>query len=455
VRRWSWLLAILIAAGCGGGGGADPDGADAVEDPAPDAVDDAVDDVLEEEVWDPPPAAEDWSRDILSTGLVVDLATLEATATIVLAASDGTAASFEADGLSVTSVDAPGGPLDFSVVDGRLDVGVPSDGSDPVIVVDYSFTEQSNYDGLLPGGYTFIWPYFCGNLFPCHSDPTDGLTFTLDLENVPTEMTAVFPDSIPADAPSYQIGWSVAEYTEHVLGVTDAGTTLSVWYLPGGESEALAGTASLLAGFDWYEDTLGPYPFGDRAGSVAVEWGAGAYGGMEHHPYWHVSTLAMDDEYTHLHEAAHGWIGGGVRIACWEDFVLSEGTVTYLATRALGQAAGPARELALWSSHDSQLNTIVSGPGDHVAWPDSCGEVDILADLYTNVPYLKGAFFYRAVAAEIGADTLDGILRLFFETYGGQAAGMQDMLDMIQAESGFDPTDLASGWLRSLGRPDA
>jgi aminopeptidase N len=246
----------------------------------------------------------------------------------------------------------------------------------------------------------------------------------------------------------------VGEYTEEVLGVTDAGTTISVWYLPGGESAALAGTATLVAGFDWYEKTLGPYVFGDAAGAVEVRWGPGAYGGMEHHPFWHVSNLAMAEEYVQLHEAAHGWFGDGIRIACWEDFVLSEGTVTYLGTRALGVTAGPAREAALWAEHSTTLDDAIAR-GDHVAWPDSCGEVDILTELYTSIPYMKGAFFYRAVAAEIGAETLDGILATFFETYAGQSAGMQDMLDMIQAESGFDPTDLASGWLRSLGRPDA
>ncbi len=451
MRRWGWLAPVLLVAGCGGDGGGTPDAGDADAD----AVEEALPDLVEEEVWDPPPAAEDWTRDILSTGLVVDLETLEATATIVLAASDGTGASFEAQGLTVTGVDAPGGPLDYSVVDGRLDVGVPADGTDPVIIVDYSFSVQSAYDGLLAGGHTFVWPYFCGNLFPCHSDPTDGLTFTLDLENVPDGETAVFPASIDADAPSYQIGWTVEEYTEDVLGATDAGTTISVWYLPGGESAALAGTATLVAGFDWFEKTLGPYPFGDAAGSVEVQWGPGAYGGMEHHPFWHVSNLAMAEEYVHLHEAAHGWFGGGVRIACWEDFVLSEGTATYLGTRALGRAAGPAREIALWSSHSGRLDDMIAGGGDVVALPGSCGEVDILDELYTLVLYYKGAFFYRAVAAEIGAETLDGILALFFETYGGGSAGMQDMLDMIQAESGFDPTDLADGWLRSLGRPDA
>lgn len=446
--RFFWI--VVLVWGCGDGTSTDPDGHDVID--GVDAPEEVVD-VVEEEVWDPPPAAEDWDRDILSTGLVVDLATLQATATITIAASESTAASFEAAGLAVGSVSAPGGALDHSVVGDRLDVGVPA-GADAVIVVDYSFVEQDAFDGLLSSGATFIWPYFCGNLFPCHSEPEDGLTFTLELLGVPGGSVAVFPESIPSEAPSYQIAWSVSDYTYHSLGTTAAGTEVGVWFLPGSETAAMAGTAHLLAAFEWYEQTLGPYPFGDRAGTVDVQWGPGAYGGMEHHPYWHVAHGAMSDASVHVHEAAHGWFGDGVRIRCWEDFVLSEGTVTYLTARASGQAAGPGVEAAIWSGYESDLVAIVSG-ADGIAWPDSCGEVDIIEDgLFSSVPYIKGAYFYRAVADEIGAGALDDILSLFFTTYVGQAAGMQDMLDMIRTESGFDPTTLAEGWLRSLGRPD-
>jgi aminopeptidase N len=442
--RVFWIVVLLW--GCSDGTSTDPDAHDAVDAP--------VDDVdVEEEVWDPPPAAEDWDRDILSTGLVVDLSTLEATATITIAASESTAASFEAGGLEVSSVSAPGGPLDHVVTGGRLDVGVPA-GADAVIVVDYAFEVQDAFDGLLSSGCTLIWPYYCGNLFPCHSEPEDGLVFTLELTGVPGGSVAVFPESIPANAPSYQIAWSVRDYSYRSLGTTAAGTEVGVWCLPEEDSDATLGTAYLVDAFDWYERTLGPYPFGDRAGSVSVHWGPSAVGGMEHHPYWHVPDVALSDPSVHVHEAAHGWFGGGVRIRCWEDFVLSEGTVTYLTARSTGQVAGASAEAEVWSDYEYLLNYYVNNDDD-IAWPDSCGEVDILEDgLYSGVPYYKGAYFYRAVADEIGAGALDDILSLFFTTYVGEAAGMQDMLDMIRTESGFDPTTLAEGWLRSLGRPD-
>src|SRR5256885_5389893 len=53
-----------------------------------------------------------------------------------------------------------------------------------------------------------------------------------------------------------------------------------------------------------------PILFGDSAGPVEVVWSFGT-GGMEHHPYWHISDTAFSDESVHAHEAAHGWFGDG------------------------------------------------------------------------------------------------------------------------------------------------
>ena len=50
------------------------------------------------------------------------------------------------------------------------------------------------------------------------------------------------------------------------------------------------------------------------------------------------------------HEAAHGWFGNGVRLRCWEDFVLSEGTASYLAARVLEEVAGPAVSEPIWGT---------------------------------------------------------------------------------------------------------
>ncbi|HMY21646.1 MAG TPA: hypothetical protein PKA58_35230, partial [Polyangium sp.] len=88
------------------------------------------------------------------------------------------------------------------------------------------------------------------------------------------------------------------------------------------------------------------------------------------------------------------------------------------------------------------------------AWPDSCGVVDILKDkLFGDIPYMKGAFFYKALEGKITAAKLDEALASFYMKNKGRAAKMQDLLDEIKAISGYDPQACALAWLRSDALP--
>ncbi|MBI5503100.1 MAG: peptidase M1 [Deltaproteobacteria bacterium] len=458
--RWWPVLCILAPWGLACDDGATPAadadvsteteaGADADADAGADGDDESGADADADA--DAGPIPPDPSRDIRHTALAVDLATREATASIALAPAASTSASFEVGALEIREVRGADGPLPYAVEGARLDVLL---GDTVDLVVSYSFPERpGTFDGWMRSGSTLVWPYWCGNLFPCHSDPSDGLTFDLAVADPGDGLVAVHPDAIPTDAPSYQLAWAVGDYGYTSLGTTSAGTELGMWTLPGGEAAAAAGTEGLVDAFEWYERTLGPYAFGDRAGPVAVDWPPGAIGGMEHHPFWHVDVLAMSLPLVHVHEAAHGWFGDAVRLACWEDLVLSEGTATYLAARASGQAIGSEAEAAAWAEYDRRLDAVFRS-GDRVVLPAGCGEVDVLDDgLFSDAVYVKGAFFFRAVADAIGADELDRALRVFFSGHVGEAARMDDLLDAILAETGFDPGPLADAWLRNVGRP--
>jgi hypothetical protein len=467
------LLPVLLpSAGCGGGlhgedadeseAGEIPDAAedDAAQDPFDVLGDDDpgipdADTTDEDGVDEPDAPLNPWDRDILRISLAVDMEDFHATALIRLAPMEESWVFFEAQGLSVNEVlNGSGDPLEYRYEDGRLEVLAPAGGEHVEIEVDYGFSTAERFEGYMNSGTTLTWPYHCGNLFPCHSRPFEGQEFELQVTNVPDGDVAVYPEAIVSDAPAYQLAWAQGEYTYKTLGTTDAGTEVGFWFLPGSEARGDEGTAHLTAAVDWYEKTLGPYIFGNRIGAVEVLWGPGAIGGMEHHPYFHVSTGGLRDEAIHFHEAAHGWFGDGVRLRCWEDFVLSEGTVTYLAARALGQVVGEAAGTDAWNDIERELDFYVDRE-DMIVWPDSCGEVDILeSGLFSRLVYMKGAFFYRDVADEVGAEVLDDVLARFYELHAGEAAGMQDMLDLILAETGFDPTGLADGWLRQLGRPD-
>ncbi len=280
------------------------------------------------------------------------------------------------------------------------------------------------------------------------------MQFTLDVTGYSDDMTAVYPTRIGADAPPDMLGRAVGEYAESPLGTTAAGTRLSVWSLPGGEADALTGTVNLRGVFDFLERTYGPYAYGDHAGSVSIDWDD--IGGMEHHPYWHIASNSMRSEEVHAHEAAHGWFGDAVRFACWEDFVLSEGTTTYIAGRALESLGGPdlfltyAAELEHICNPDTGVNT--------PALLDTCEEIDILvAPLWSMVPYMKGACFYEDVGDLIGPEALDEVIASFYQEHMGKAATMRKMIDAIEERVEGDQAAaldaLVVDWLTGLECP--
>ena len=384
------------------------------------------------------------ARDVTATDLAFDIGNLSATAKITFAPSATPGASLEIGDLTFDSVSIP-----YAINGKQMDLGLPAYDQPMTVELAYHFSFVTGFAGPNMTGFTLTWPYWCGNLFPCHSNPADGTTFTADIEDVPDGKTAVYPQSMSI-APSYQFAWTYDYYTELPLGMTTNGTAVTMWYRPGELANAQAGGAHLLAAFDWLEQTLGPYRFGPKFSTVSVGWPRGAFGGVEHHPFVHIGAGAFSDENTNVHEASHGWFGDGIRIACWEDFVLSEGTVSYLAARALDVVA-PEVGAASWQGYADELATL---RGDAPVWPQSCGAIDVIkSGLFTRAPYDRGAFFYKGIADKIGADQLDVVLARFFHAHQGQTAGMADMLAEIQADTGYDPTACAQTWLLSTTLP--
>lgn len=318
-------------------------------------------------------------RHIVATDLNISLDTRTGIAILTLAASTSRGATFEIGDTTITSVTDDDGALGYTAHGATLDVDVPAASEELKITIEYRFKNHEAFDGISGRGYSFTWPYYCGNAFPCHSDPAEGTTFKLFVKGGPT--FANFPNSIPFPAPAYMAAWASENYFPLFPGRTKAGTQIEVFYRlgnPTGEADARAGTAHLIQAFDWYERHLGPYKFGSTVGPIPVRWPAVTLDGMEHHPLWHVNETSMSDELVQVHEAAHGWFGNGVRLRCWEDFVLSEGTVSYLAARVLEEVGATTVSTAAWDGYES---TFMDGQqSDSIAaWPSGCGSIDVVS----------------------------------------------------------------------------
>ncbi|HHO51779.1 MAG TPA: peptidase M1 [Deltaproteobacteria bacterium] len=400
------------------------------------------------------PPETDWERDVLHTQLELDLLSHLATARITFEGSTSSSStSLDVYDLDIIDVTGPDGPLSHLRRSDHLDLELPS-GSDPVTVdIRYNFDNQISFVGWMPElGVSYLFPDHCGHLFPCRPDPSEGSTFSMSLRGVGDQI-AIYPEEIPAEAPSYMLAMAVGDYEQIKLGTTTAGTSVNAWHLPGSRTRMLAGASHMVEIFDFYEQTYGPYLFGDEVGTVEAPWG-GNYGGAEHHPYWHVSDTALSEPGNHAKEAAHGWFGNGVRLGCWEDLVLSDGVASYLAAHAV-------EELGLydpWPLYGDWIADICSDPDSNtVAMPSGCsGAVNPDAPLWSAVPHVKGTCFLEDVGDLIGIEQLDQTLAAFYEEYRGRPAQVDHLL-LVLKDLNRDHTDaldlLIEEWLTTEACP--
>lgn len=392
--------------------------------------------------------------DTLHTRVRLDADSLRGTASVAVHDNGDGVAWFHVPSAQTVVMRQDGRAIQVSVDSTQENyIGVPLEGAMEVLNFEYDFSDTRKFQGFdSTGGFSFSWPNYCGNLFPCDNSPADGTTFDVEVSSQSSKLL-IYPKEIHADAPPYMFALAIGDYDRAELGTTPSGTRVYAWIAPNEAKALAAGTKNLAAHFAFLEQTYGPYLYGDEVGSVSVAWGAGAVGGMEHHPYWHVASEAFDQPYIHAHEAAHGWFGNGVRIACWEDFVLSEGLASYLAARAVAHVDGAEAETAIWANYESQLELAISR-GDTEAWlPNTC-EIEIESHpLWSSIPYMKGAFFLRAVAKRASVERLDSAIASFYMAHRQSATSMAAFIEHLESELQLDLSGEVDGWLRSLGHP--
>jgi aminopeptidase N len=122
---------------------------------------------------------------------------------------------------------------------------------------------------------------------------------------------------------------------------------LRFWYLKGNEAKARVLFEEFPKMLEFFEGTIGPYPFGDEKMGVVET----PYLGMEHQT---VNAYGNDYKLTEYgydwllqHEFAHEWFGNQVTNADWDDMWLHEGFGSYMQPLYLQWLRGD-REYDAW-----------------------------------------------------------------------------------------------------------
>lgn len=105
---------------------------------------------------------------------------------------------------------------------------------------------------------------------------------------------------------------------------------LDYWYLPGEDKQAKALFAEFAPTLDFFENTIGPYPFGDEKVGVVET----PHLGMEHqtiNAYGNAYKQAPEGfDWLFQHEFSHEWFGNQLTNRDWDDMWLHEGFGTYM-----------------------------------------------------------------------------------------------------------------------------
>jgi len=376
-----------------------------------------------------------------TTTIELNLETMRGVARVGLEAGRRHALSI--DGIEVVRVRTH--PQAVPMSQSRTLIEVPSQTMPVTLEITYIIS-QGGSTGWLAGGQTLTWPADCGRLFPCEPAPARGRLYTLSLEGLSAGDVAIHPTHLGTAAPAYQVAWAVGPYLKRSLGHTPAGTEVLSWHQAPDEAAVRKGTANLVETVAWLEQTLGAYAYGPQIGAVIVPDSASNLA-MEHHPFWHVPASRGSTALIHAHEAAHGWFGNGVRIQCWEDLVLSEGTASYLAAKSVGAVQGAVAEAQVWLGYAARLDAAsrsIQGP----VLKSTCGSVNVEdADLLTPLTYMRGAFFFKRVEEKVGSEALLAALASFYIAHAGDSVRMMALVRHIEQQTAITLIDEVSTWL--------
>ena len=343
--------------------------------------------------------------------------------------------------LDIQSVSANGESLAFTLDEADPELGaalriqVP-EGINQVTVSYQTSPQASGVQWLTPAQtagkqhpflFTQAQAVHARSFIPLQDSPQVRVTYTAKIKT-PEELLAVMsasndPDTprdgeydftMPQPIPSYLIALAIGDLQFKAMG-----ERTGVYAEPAlldAAAEEFEDTESML---EVTEQTYGAYSW-DRYDLLILP-PSFPFGGMENPRLSFITptVIAGDKSLVSLiaHELAHSWSGNTVTNATWRDLWLNEGFTTYLTYRIMEMVYG----------HDRYRKEAVLGyqdlTDDVAALPenDEILAIDLRGrnpdDVFSNIPYEKGALFLRELEQKVGRAEFDKFLVNYFQHF--------------------------------------
>ena len=271
-----------------------------------------------------------------------------------------------------------------------------------------------------------------------------------------TPRDGVYEFTMPQPIPSYLIALAIGD-----LAFQPMGERTGVYAEPALLESAAAEFADTEAMLEVTEAKFGEYSW-DRYDLLILP-PSFPFGGMENPRLSFITptVIAGDKSLVALiaHELAHSWSGNTVTNATWRDLWLNEGFTTYLTYRIMEMIFG----------EDRYKMEAVLGYQDLMADIDALPEKDqILAidlrgrdadDVFSNIPYEKGALFLREIEHKIGREQFDQFLLQYFEAFAFESITTDQFIayletTLLKQHADKLSKDRIEAWIFEPGIPD-
>lgn len=343
--------------------------------------------------------------------------------------------------LTIQNVTVNGQPVEFSMGEKDEDLGTPlsitlPEGADKVTVAYSTSPSASGVQWLTPAQtagkqhpflFTQAQAVHARSFIPLQDSPQVRVTYDATI-NTPKDLLAVmsaandptterdgeYEFTMPQPIPSYLIALAIGDLQFKAMG-----ERTGVYAEPALLDSAAKEFEDTEAMLEVTEQTYGPYQW-DRYDLLILP-PSFPFGGMENPRLSFITptVIAGDKSLVSLiaHELAHSWSGNTVTNATWRDLWLNEGFTTYLTYRIMEMIYGHDRfkKEAVLGYQDLENDVAALDENDEILAIDLRGRNP--DDVFSNIPYEKGALFLREIEHKIGRENFDAFLMQYFKDF--------------------------------------